>query len=244
MDLIIAKLATILHPYSGLISQSTTYLALLQIVTPAMTLNSIRKSKNGSNIPIIPFLFIAIFTVLNLFHSKIRNDEALFNSNLVGFSLAAIYLTVYFLISPASKQMENLISIASGVTFCSLIYFYTQYENPAKLEHRFENILTSVLCSFHFVAFLGTLKALGDKNSGHLPFEMIASGILMNINRVCFGILANNKFVLIQYFIFLLVNLSQLFCILIYPRDAIVKKTTTKKTENKSKSSAKKSKKE
>jgi hypothetical protein len=60
IDTIIANLAVTLQPYKGLVAQSATYLGLFQIISPALTLNNIRKSKNGSKIPIIPFLFVAI----------------------------------------------------------------------------------------------------------------------------------------------------------------------------------------
>jgi hypothetical protein len=138
-------------------------------------------------------------TVLNLFYSRIINDEALFKSNLVGFSLAAVYIATFFLLSPSSKRAENIISLASGGAFLAFVYFYAQYEDPNRLVQRFENILTSVLCTFHFVAVLGTLKALGDRNSGHLPFEMVAAGAMMSANRVCFGILTGNKFVVVSF---------------------------------------------
>jgi hypothetical protein len=59
-DILIANLAKLLVPYQQHVVTSATYLGLFQIIAPALVLNRMRKSKIKSEIPIIPFLFVAV----------------------------------------------------------------------------------------------------------------------------------------------------------------------------------------
>lgn len=132
--------------------------------------------------------------IVSVRYAQIINDDALYETNLKGFTLSVIYLSVYFYLCTPEKKKETLIYISSGSALVMFIYYYSINGDPATIQRKYETIMTSLLWTFHFVASIGVFAGYAMKTSDHLGFEMIVASGLMGINRTCYAVLKDRRF--------------------------------------------------
>lgn len=71
---VITKLSETLQPYKEIVATTATVVTIIQLLTPILLLNDIRKTKTTANVSIIPFLgMIMIYAMIYLAKHLIGN---------------------------------------------------------------------------------------------------------------------------------------------------------------------------
>lgn len=56
MDVLIENLSVVLQPYKDIVGQFAIIITVLQLLTPALLVNEIRKAKSTKGFSIVPFI--------------------------------------------------------------------------------------------------------------------------------------------------------------------------------------------
>jgi hypothetical protein len=56
MENIVSNLSEILHPYKDIVAKSAITITVIQLLTPALLVNDIRKAKSSNGHSIVPFI--------------------------------------------------------------------------------------------------------------------------------------------------------------------------------------------
>ncbi|CRL05765.1 CLUMA_CG018793, isoform B [Clunio marinus] len=171
-------------------------------------------------------------TALSVRFSQLLNDEAMLKTNIVGFSITVIYVSIFFHFVSPDEKFNHLMKILVAAAFIGLMIIYSKVEDPEKVQTRFGFVLTAFIYSLMVMPVIEVKKALYEKCTRHMPFPMIVSGTLVGSCWFLHGIIINNGIVILQNSTMLGLNLVQLSMFVIYPSQPA---SDTKKEKRKKK---------
>jgi hypothetical protein len=141
---------------------------------------------------------------------QLLNDDASYNSNLVGLALSMVFVTTHYYYSTPSEKATTVKLLMYAGVFTTAVLVYSkvfaqhsrnshshlrsrlQYEDPEKVPHRFGIIFTSLFYVFFVFPVLDTIKTVKLKCTQHLPLAMIVSGTAVGISWLLHGIIINS----------------------------------------------------
>jgi solute carrier family 50 protein (sugar transporter) len=210
-------ISQVLAPYKDIIGTVAGVVTMAQFISPIPLILDFRRTKTTSGFSVVPFLWGAVFGILNLQFGLILNDATTIRVNTIGVVLSSVYL--YFFYNYTKREDLGKLFQSFGIAggFLAAALSYAQYENPELIEYRFGILLTAVL--FYLIgAPLFQLKGIIRNKSTHgLPFPMIATGSVVSTLWMLYGFALNNPTIAFQNVVAVIICLIQLSLFAIYP---------------------------
>lgn len=217
MEGLLTELSEILLPYKEVVAKSAITVTVLQLLTPALLVNDIRKAGSTKNFSIAPFLGGGILSVMFIIFGQMVNDSATIKVNLIGVALSVTYIAAFYFYTPVNEKFSVWIKIGVAGAISAALVAYTQYEDPDLVEQRFGIITTLFLYALIASPMVELKHVIRNKSTEGLPFPLIFMGFVVSTAWLIYGIILNNIFMVFQNIVAVLLGGFQLSFFLIYP---------------------------
>ena len=84
-------------------------------------------------------------TAGNMCFSTFLQDATMFRANFIGFSIFAVYISIYFYYVDSKDKIKALRKIIIAIAIVVAMFGYTKYEDPNLVAKRFGIFLTALL---------------------------------------------------------------------------------------------------
>ncbi|KAG5673454.1 hypothetical protein PVAND_003500 [Polypedilum vanderplanki] len=223
MEEFLAPLSKSLQPYKDHIAQGATIITILQLLSPALLVNEIRKAKTTKNFTIAPFIGGGVLSIMFVVFGQLMNDPTTIKVNMIGVILSVIYITAFYIYTPIEEKFNVWFKVGLAGAFSAIMIGYTKYEDPNLVEQRFGLILTLLLYAVIASPMTELKEVIRNKSTEGLPFPIIFMGFLVGLSWLTYGVVLNNAFIILQNLVVVLLCGFQLSFFLIYPSKKVVK---------------------
>lgn len=217
-----------LQPYAGHVSAFAVVVTVAQMLTPALLINEIRKAKSTEKFPVAPFLGGFVLSVLFVIFGQIISCSTTIKVNLIGVSLNMIYVTLFYIYTPAKDKLAVWGKIGLAGAFIAAVVSYTIYEDAEKVPQRFSILVTLLLYALVASPLLEVKTIIKNKSTQGWPFPIIFMGFLVSCAWMTHGIVLKNAFMFFQNVVAVLISGFQLGFFVVYPSTPVVEKTKKK----------------
>jgi len=214
---IITSLSDQLQPYKDHVASIASTVTFLQLLTPILLINDIRKAKTTGEFSIAPFLGGGVLSVLFVQFGQMIGDDTTVKINIIGFLLSALYICAFYYYTPINQKLSVWAKIGAAGAFSCAIIVYSMYEDPEVVEMRFGLILTGLLYMLIAFPMLGLKDVIRTKSTESLPFPLIFMGFVVSFAWLVYGVILNSMFMIIQNLFAVLLSGFQLSFFAIYP---------------------------
>ncbi|XP_070503995.1 sugar transporter SWEET1-like [Chironomus tepperi] len=222
MEALIEKLSIVLHPYKDTVGQFAIIITVLQLLTPAVLVNEIRKAKSTKGFSIVPFIGGGIISIMFVVFGQMLNDPVTVKVNLIGVILSAVYISIFYMYTPLNDKFNVWLRIGAAGAFSAVMVAYTKYEDPELVENRFGMIVTLLL----YALIASPMTELGEiirkKSTEGLPFPIIFMGFAVGLTWLVYGIILNSLFMVYQNLVAVLLSGFQLGLFIVYPSKSTI----------------------
>uniref|UniRef100_T1H7H1 Sugar transporter SWEET1 n=1 Tax=Megaselia scalaris TaxID=36166 RepID=T1H7H1_MEGSC len=105
----------------------------------------------------------------------ILNDHNMYNVNLLGLVVNAVYLSGFLYYTPNNLKGDIYTSIGKCIAFSVVVIAYATIEDKEKIEFRFGMILTGILLFLVGMPLLDIPQIIKNKCTEGMPFPIILS---------------------------------------------------------------------
>lgn len=217
MEVVIEKLSVVLQSYKDVVGQFAIIITVLQLLTPSLLINDIRKAKSTKGFSIVPFIGGATISIMFVVFGQMLNDPVTVKVNLIGVALSAIYISVFYMYTPLNDKFNVWLKVGTAGAFSAMMVGYTKYEDPELVEHRFGLIVTLLLYALIASPMAELGQVIRNKSTEGLPFPIIFMGFLVSATWLIYGIILNSIFMVLQNLVAVLLGGFQLSFFVIYP---------------------------
>ncbi|CAO1439453.1 unnamed protein product [Diamesa serratosioi] len=173
-------------------------MTMLQLLSPAVVFNVMRKNKSTMGMPFEPFLGGGILTAGNMCFSTFLQDATMFRANFIGFSIFAVYISIYFYYVDSKDKIKALKKIIIAIAIVGAMFGYTKYEDPNLVAKRFGIFLTALLYCLIATPLLHIPKVFKTKSTARLPLPMILTGTIAGSLWLTYGIILQSGFMIVR----------------------------------------------
>lgn len=143
-------------------------------------------------------------TAGNMCFSTFLQDATMFRANSIGFSIFAVYISIYFYYVDSKDKIKALKKIIIAIAIVGAMFGYTKYEDPNLVAKRFGIFLTTLLFSLIALPLLHIPKVFKTKSTARLPLPMILTGTVAGSLWLTYGVILQSGFMIVSlYLIFL-----------------------------------------
>lgn len=200
----------------GIVGQAATICTIAVFLAGIEICQKIYRKRATNDISALPFLCGLVSCSFWLRYGLLMNDTALIIVNATGASLQSLYIMVYIRYCTNRSVFCKQSAFAASVIIC--LYYYTTFHASHEEACYIAGIAACSAGVFFMASPLASMAhVLKTKNVESLPFAMILSTFVMATLWLCYGILANDKFIQIPNFLGALLALGQLCLFILFP---------------------------
>lgn len=142
--------------------------------------------------------------------STFLQDATMFRANFIGFSIFAVYISIYFYYVDSKDKIKALKKIIIAIAIVGAMFAYTKYEDPNLVAKRFGIFLTALLYCLIATPLLHIPKVFKTKSTARLPLPMILTGTVAGSLWLTYGVILQSGFMIVSLN-FLLNSIKTLF---------------------------------
>ncbi|XP_054287152.1 sugar transporter SWEET1-like [Macrosteles quadrilineatus] len=205
----------VLEEYKDLVATAAGITTVAQCFSPIFMCKKIVQSGTSKGTDPMPFIGGMALAVLFLKYGLILNDPAMIPVNIFAFALNFGYTICYYVYSTETSQLFSALGKATALV--AVLLGYTQWEAQEHVEFRFGLIVTVLMLGLIGSPLLSLKEIIRTKSTESLPFPLIASGTVVTLLWLLYGIIIDNVFMKVQNVIALILSVVQLSLFVIYP---------------------------
>lgn len=141
-------------------------------------------------------------------YASILNDNNMYNVNLLGMVVNAVYLSGFIYYTPGHLRGSIYTALSKCIGFSVLVLAYASVENKDVIEFRFGMILTGILLFLVGMPLLEIPTIIKKQCTEGMPFPIILSGFAVSAAWMLYGFATRNPVFVVSFHPFSIIAIT------------------------------------
>lgn len=126
-------------------------------------------------------------------YASILNDSNMYNVNLLGLVVNAVYLSGFIYYMPNHLRGNIYSALGKCIAFSAVVLAYASVENKENIEFRFGIIITGILLVLVGMPMLEIPQIIKRQCTEGMPFPIILAGFAVSTAWMLYGFSTRNQ---------------------------------------------------